>query len=147
MRATPQSVILPGLAKLGPHAGGHGAGECVLPVACGVQVYQRGPAGGMTHAFHKLAGVGPGLGDQLIAGVAQVMKVNVQARGNQGREPDTTSKRSASDDQVDGGEADADRAACPEGGDLDGGHGMPEDVAGAEVKDVGGLPVGSDRDL
>jgi hypothetical protein len=43
----------------------------------------------MAHPVHEFAEVGPLLSDQLTTGVAQVVKVNLQARGSQRGEPDT----------------------------------------------------------
>jgi len=40
--ATAPSVILPGLTEFGSHAGNHGVRERMLPVARGMQIYQRG---------------------------------------------------------------------------------------------------------
>jgi hypothetical protein len=79
MRATASLGVLLGLAQFGLHAGGYRVGEPVLPVAGGVQVDQCGPAGRVAHALHEFAEVSPGLRNQRIAGVAQVVKVNVHA--------------------------------------------------------------------
>jgi len=46
----------------------------------------------MAHALHEFAEVGPGLSDQDVPGVAQVVKVNVQAGRGDGREPDTATE-------------------------------------------------------
>jgi hypothetical protein len=79
IRATASPGTLPGLAKFGLHTSSHRIGELVLPITRGVQVDQRGPAGGMTHPFHQFAKIGTGLSDQDIASVAQVVKMNVNA--------------------------------------------------------------------
>jgi hypothetical protein len=78
IRAT-ASGISRRLAELGLHPGGYRVGQRVLTLVVGVQVDQRGTAGRVAHAFHQLTEVGAGLGDQAVARVAQVMKVNVNA--------------------------------------------------------------------
>ena len=71
---------------LGPLRDGLGQGS--LPVLGGVQIDQRGPAAGMAHAFHQLTEAGVGLGHQVIARVAQVVKVDAgQAGGGECRRP------------------------------------------------------------
>jgi hypothetical protein len=42
----------------------------------------------MARPVHEFAEVGPGLGDELVTGMAQVVEVNVQAGCGQGGEPD-----------------------------------------------------------
>ena len=62
IRAT-TSGISRRLTEFGLNPGGYRVGQCVLPLAGGVQVDQRGAAGGVAHAFHQLTQVRPGLGD------------------------------------------------------------------------------------
>ena len=49
--------------------------ELPLPLVAAVQVDERGPCGAVPHSLHQLSQVGPGVGDQDIAGMAQVMQV------------------------------------------------------------------------
>jgi len=75
MRAT-ASGISRRLAEFELDPGGYRVGQRVLTLAGGVQVDQRGAAGGVAHAFHQLTKIRPGLGDQAVAGVAQIMKMD-----------------------------------------------------------------------
>jgi hypothetical protein len=76
------------LAEFGLNPGRYRVGQCVLTLVGGMQVDQRGAAGGVAHAFHQLTKIRPGLGDQTVAGVAQVMKMDVHAGLRQGGKPD-----------------------------------------------------------
>ena len=54
-----------------------------------MQVDQRGPAAGVTHALHQLAEVGARLGDQVVAGVPEVVEVDALEVGSSDRrDPD-----------------------------------------------------------
>ena len=57
------------LAEFGLDPSGCRVGQRVLALAGGVQVDQRGTAGGVVHAFHQFADGRPGLGNQPVAGV------------------------------------------------------------------------------
>src|SRR5262249_37950337 len=92
IRATRASLVLLRLAEFGLYAGGHGVSEPVLSLVRGVQIDERGAAGRMAHALHQFAEVGPGLSAQDIPGVAQVVKVNVQAGHGEGGEPDAATE-------------------------------------------------------
>src|SRR5207248_2705363 len=68
---------------------GYRVSQRALTVVGGVQVDQRGPAGGVAHALHQLAQVRPSRGDQEVPGVAQVVKMNAtQACSGQRGQPD-----------------------------------------------------------
>ena len=79
IRAT-ASGISRRLAELGLNPSGYRVGQRVLTLVVGVQVDKRGTAGRVAHAFHQLTEVGTGLGDQAIAGVAEIMKMEPAAR-------------------------------------------------------------------
>jgi hypothetical protein len=87
MRAT-ASGISRRLAEFGLGPGGYSVGQRLLTLAGGMQVDQRGVAGGVAHAFHQLTKIRPGLGDQTVARMAQVMKMDIYPRCGHGREPD-----------------------------------------------------------
>jgi hypothetical protein len=63
--------LLPGLVA-------EGARDLVLTGIAAVQVDQRGPGGGVPHAVHQLAQRGPSSRGKHIAGVAEVMKMQVR---------------------------------------------------------------------
>ena len=52
-------------------------GDRALPVVGVVQVDQRGPGAGMVHACHQFAQARPGGRGQDVAGMAQVMEVDL----------------------------------------------------------------------
>jgi hypothetical protein len=57
-----------------------------------MQIDKRRSAAGVAHAFHQLTKVGSCVGSQLIAGMAQVMQMNVESgRGERGI-PDRAAK-------------------------------------------------------
>jgi hypothetical protein len=66
------------------NASGYRVGQHVLTLVGGMQIDQRGMAGGVTHTFHQFAEVRPGLSYECVASMAQVVKVDAQARGGQG---------------------------------------------------------------
>jgi hypothetical protein len=68
-----------------------GVGEGGLPVLGGVQIDERGAAAGVTHALHQLAEVSAGLGEEVVAGVAEVVEVDAgEAGGGERLRPGTT---------------------------------------------------------
>jgi len=83
IRAT-ASGILSCRAEFGLNASGYRVGQHVLTLVGGMQIHQRGMAGGVTHTFHQFAEVRPGLSYEYVASMAQVVKVDAQARGGQG---------------------------------------------------------------
>jgi len=61
IRAT-ASGISRRLSEFGLHPSGYRVGQRVLRLVVGVQVDQRGTAGGVAHAFHQFAEIRPSLG-------------------------------------------------------------------------------------
>ena len=72
MRAT-ASGVSGCLAEFRLDPGGYRVGQRVLTLTGGVQVDQRGAAGGVAHALHQLTKIRLRLGNQAVAGMAQVM--------------------------------------------------------------------------
>lgn len=82
---------VPVTASPAPFPGGARA-DCVgyglLPFVLAVLVDQSCAAGGVTHPLHQLAKGSPGVGRQVVAGVAQIVKMDRrQARGFERGQP------------------------------------------------------------
>ena len=59
-----------------------------------MQVDQRGPAAGVAHALHQLPEVGAGLGDQVVAGMPEVVEVDpIEVGSGDRRNPDPVAER------------------------------------------------------
>jgi hypothetical protein len=82
---TALSAAQPGLGKIADDGG-----DRALPFVGVVQVDQRGPGAGMAHACHQFAQARPGCRGQDVAGMAQVVEVDLgQARfGERGQRTD-----------------------------------------------------------
>jgi DNA (cytosine-5)-methyltransferase 1 len=60
-----------------------------------VQVDKCGPAAGVTHALHQLAKTGARLGDEVVAGVPEIVEVHAREAGcGDGRDPISVAERS-----------------------------------------------------
>jgi hypothetical protein len=70
------------------------ASASALAVRSRVQVDQRGAAAGVAHAVHQLAEAGTRLGDQVVAGVPEIVEVDCLeiGRGDRGN-PDPVAER------------------------------------------------------
>jgi len=79
-------------AQFGLRPARHGIGEVILPGTGRVQVDESGAAGGVAHAFHQFTRVGACLGDELVTGMAEVVKVDAETGCGECAIPDPTAE-------------------------------------------------------